>query len=387
MHLVETYALACGAKIDKPYIYEKYFPLPNAKYISFQPFAGAPIKNYDYWQEVINILSPSLSKEKISILQIGAKDEKIFKGCLSVVGHTNVNQAAYVISRGELHLGADSFGVHIASSQEKRIVSLYSNNLIKNVGPYWSESKDVALLEPKREGKPNYSTEEKPKSINSIKPEDIAQSVCRLLNIKFKKPYQTIFTGERFGEDEFLVFVPDTIHMIRKPPQPIEIRMDYHFDESMLEKQLGICPCGIITKRPINLEMLKRYKPHVGHLFYEITENDKPEFAQAVRKLGIKIMPISRLPKEELSRKKIDYLDVGKINVVEEPDEKLIKKIKKESNLFYKSNKIIMSREKTFSSYPKYKKDQPSNGNFEPVETSDMFFDDLDHYHIVKKLD
>jgi hypothetical protein len=387
MHLVETYALACGAKIDKPYVYEKYFPLPNTKYISFQPFAGAPIKNYDYWQEVINILDPFLSEKKISILQIGAKNEKTLKGCLSVTGHTNISQAAYIIKRGELHLGADSFGVHVASSYEKKIVSLYSNNLVKNVGPYWSKNEDTALLEPKRKGKPNYSTEEKPKSINSIKPEDIAQSVCELLDIKFKKPYKTIFTGERFGEDDFLVFVPDTVHMVKNPPQPIEVRMDYHFSEEILKKQLMVCPCGIITKKPIDLEILKYYKPHIAHLFYEITKDDKPKFAQAVRKLGIKIIPISRLSEKELSPKKIDYLDVGKINIVEEPDKKLIKKIKKESDLYYKSNKVIMAHEQTFSSHPKYEKHLPTNGSFEPIETTDMFFDDLDHYHIVKKLD
>ena len=62
-------------------------------------------------------------------------------------------------------------------------------------------------------------------------------------------------------------------------------------------------------------------------------------------------------------------------------------RIKNTSNLFYKSNKIIMSNKKRFSSYPKYKQDISHNNKFEPLDTSGRFFDDLDHYHIVKLLD
>ena len=54
MHLVEQYALACGAKIDKPYIYEKFAPLPFNNYITFSPYSK-PAKNYDYWREVLSV--------------------------------------------------------------------------------------------------------------------------------------------------------------------------------------------------------------------------------------------------------------------------------------------------------------------------------------------
>ena len=387
MHLVETYALSCGAKIDKPLIYEKYFPLPKVKYISFQPFAGAPSKNYDFWQQVVDILFPILKNKGISILQIGAKEEKTFKGCLSIVGNTNLGQAAYAIARAELHLGADSFAAHMASAYDKKIVAIYSNNIVKNVKPYWSKDENVTLIEPKRKNKPNFEMEESPKTINSIKPEAIAESVCKLLNVDFKKPYETVYIGEKCGENDFYVWVPDVVHPIKEPPQPIEVRMDYHFDEGILEKQLQICPCAIITDKPINLDLLKKYRPHVAHLFYEVTENDAPEFAQGARKMGLKIIPITRLSNEKISDKKVNYFDVGKINFVDEPEKKLIKKIKNIDNLFYKSNKIIMSNTKRFSSHPKYLKGVVSNNRFEPLDTTGHFFDDLDHYHIVKLLD
>ena len=46
-----------------------------------------------------------------------------------------------------------------------------------------------------------------------------------------------------------------------------------------------------------------------------------------------------------------------------------------------------MSQRQTFSSHPKYKKGLPTMGNFEPIEKTETFFDDLDHFHIVKMLD
>ena len=81
-------------------------------------------------------------------------------------------------------MGADSFGAHVASTYGKKIVALYSNNIVENVKPYWSESKDVLLLEPERENKPNFSSDEKPKTINLIKPELVAESVCKLFKYR-----------------------------------------------------------------------------------------------------------------------------------------------------------------------------------------------------------
>ena len=163
--------------------------------------------------------------------------------------------------------------------------------------------------------------------------------------------------------------------------------MDYHFNEENLIKQLQISKCGIVTDKPINLEILERYRPNIAHLIYQIEEHDNPKFISHARKLGINVMLVSRLPDEKISDKKINYYDVARINHIEEPEEELVAKLEKLDNLFYKSNKVIMSERQTFSSFPKYQKGTPSMGNFEAVECSEGFFDDLDHFHIVKMLD
>ena len=76
MHLIETYALNCGLKIDKPSIYEKYCPIPFDNYISFQPCSKYSSKSYDFWQEVISQIVPKLQEKDIHIIQIGGKEEK-----------------------------------------------------------------------------------------------------------------------------------------------------------------------------------------------------------------------------------------------------------------------------------------------------------------------
>ena len=76
MRLLDTYATNTGSKIDRPFIYTKYFPLPQQEYITIQSQTPYDSRNYSYWQEVINLLQPFLSKANICIVQVGTKDEK-----------------------------------------------------------------------------------------------------------------------------------------------------------------------------------------------------------------------------------------------------------------------------------------------------------------------
>ena len=68
MRLLDTYATNTGSKIDKPFIYTKYFPLPLEKYITLQAQTPYDSRNYSYWQEVLEIIRPYLSKENIHIV-------------------------------------------------------------------------------------------------------------------------------------------------------------------------------------------------------------------------------------------------------------------------------------------------------------------------------
>jgi len=351
MHLVEAYALSCGVKIDKPFILESFFPLPFEKYISFQPFSK-PSKNYDYWQEVINLILPHLIENNINIVQIGADKEPILQNCYSVVGQTDIKQAAYIIKNSLLHLGADSFGAHIASGYGKKIVALYSNNNINNVKPYWSKEEDIILLEPKRNNKPNYSFDENPKSINTIKPEEIAKSILKLLDIDNNfEIMQTIYTGKLYNNKIFHI-VPNHIVERNAIINHCVVRMDLDFNEQNLEQQLKLMPCIIASNRPINLDILKENKSNILGINYFIEDDNSVDFIKNIKNLSIKYQLYSYLPKEKINNYKLAYIDYGVIINISLKHPEIENSIKQymDKKIFYKSNNLILSRGEVFLS-------------------------------------
>jgi ADP-heptose:LPS heptosyltransferase len=221
---------------------EKYFPLDLDKYITIHPYSKGS-KTYDFWIDVLQLIKPALDKNDIKVLQIGAKGEQPLPHCHAIVGQTSINQIAYVIKGSMLHLGVDSFPVHIASHYDKKIVSLYSNLYPQNAGPYWGDKKDHVLLEPCRDKlKPSFSNDEMPKSLNSIRPEKIARSVLELLGLEFNYDYETIYVGESHV-NMMLEGVPNQI----VNPKSLGVdnmimRMDFEFNEENLIGQLQVFP-------------------------------------------------------------------------------------------------------------------------------------------------
>ena len=370
MHLIESYATSSGLKIGKPFILESYFPLPFEKYISFQPFSKYPAKDYDYWQEVINLIIPHLQERNIQIVQIGSQKEKVLENVYSVVGQTDIRQAAYIIKNSIIHFGADSFGAHIASGFNKKIVALYSNNNINNVKPYWTQEKDMVLISPDIKIKPSYAAEENPKSINSIQPEKIAQAILKLLEIENNfHILNTVYKGKLFNNKLFHV-VPD--HVVEKSSliNHCVYRMDLFFNEANLLNQLKIMPCIIATDQPIDINILIQNRAHVIGVNCFIQDNSNLEFIKQLKSANIKYQLYSYLSNEKLNSYKLDYLDYG-IIVKVNTDYPEVEKIIKEAvggNLYYKSNNFILSKGKVFLSEKAFFDDKPVNSIYENMQ-------------------
>ena len=77
MHILESYALQNDLKIDKPLIYEKYFPLTVDKFITLDTSSlGTKALSYDHWQLVVDLIHPKLKDlgiTKIRLLGASAK--------------------------------------------------------------------------------------------------------------------------------------------------------------------------------------------------------------------------------------------------------------------------------------------------------------------------
>ena len=97
MHVLEAFATSSGLKISKPYIYDKYYPLNFEKYIIIETNdAKYQSRNYDYWQEVINLILPKLRENNINILQFCGQNDPRLINTYTIVGST-INQKAYLI--------------------------------------------------------------------------------------------------------------------------------------------------------------------------------------------------------------------------------------------------------------------------------------------------
>jgi len=387
MHLVETYALNCGLKIGKPFIYEKYCPIPFEKYISFQPCSKYEAKSYDLWGEVISLISPYLKSKDIHIVQIGGKDEKPIEGCYHLQGKTNINQAAYLIKGAILHFGADSFGVHVASSYNKPIVSLYSNSRPENAGPYFGDKHLTRILEAdKSNRRPSYSATESPKTINEIDPIDIANYILELLGENMLN-IKSLYIGQEYSR-KLIESVPDSViaDISKLNVQSLIMRLDYHFNEEVLGEQLKRNNCSIVTSKPISNDILTMYKDNIAQIIYEIDESHDVNFVKNLRKLGKPFVVSTQKDQDFIKRIKLQYMDLTSIVKIEKAKKEDIKEIANIdlNNILYKSNKLTISMGKIYNSKAAYLNKIPYEGN--PIKVIDTieFWEESKYLYLFK---
>ena len=347
MKLLENYALQSGQKIKKIEILEKYYPTDCDKYVLIQPYSK-PAKNFDYWDDVIEIIYPILKKHGISLIQVGSGNEKPLPHCNQLGGKTSLGQTFYLVSKALLILTTDSFCSHLAGHYDIPRVILVSNNYSECVSPYFGNSNKQIILEPNRtKRKPSFQLDEGPKKqIDEIRIEDIAKAVCQQLNLVWDFPYKTLYIGETY-QSKILEMPSNAITNISNlGADSIVVRLDYEFNEKILELQMQHCPVVIVTDKSINLELLKNYKPRIRQIFYIITKSHNSVFANGVRKLNIPLQLFSYLSENELNTFKLEYLDIATILPKEIKTKENIKEIEGVplEKLYYKSSKHILSQ-------------------------------------------
>lgn len=392
MHLIQTYALNCGAKIGKPFIYTSYFPIPFEKYITFHSDCVGNARNYDYWQDVINIINPILQKNNIQIVQTGSDKDREYSECVSIKGKTNINQLAYVVKNSMLHFGPDSLAIHLAGGFDIPLVALYSTNYIECVKPYFGSPEKQIFISSydKANNKPSFSNEEEPKTINLIKPEEIAQAILKLLGLEnsFQIPFESVFFGKKYSGMTIQESIPNSKEMLFNPDGVVEIRADKHLNEEYLMTQLSQYPkSALVLDKPINIEIVKRFKPHIASLIFIVNGPEYKSFVSEVQSVGVPLILISYLSPEELNKIKIHFYQMGNINRVELVSEEKINELKKDiDNLYYRSAKITASNGKFYYSLAAVEKDLPMKNHFEyqKVIDSQSFWENLDFFTIIK---
>jgi len=388
MHLLEIYALTTGSKIKKPFIIKKYFPLPFDKYITIQNSSGMPAKCYSYFQEVINFLKPSLDEKGIKIVQIGSKEDTGLLGVIHLQGQSNINQTAYILSNSLLHIGNDSFAIHMASAFGIPLIGLYSVSSPEIAGPYWKNENQICLL-PEGDWKPSFNPNETPKKIDSIKIESITQSAEKLLfkNNQFK--IKTKYIGEKFTH-RLLESLPDQVLPQETfPNELLNIRFDYKSnftDLNALAQNLNFRPCSVITKEPLNVEMLQPLFKNLKLVIYDVTENIDVSFIEKLHNLGIQTSVIFKTDigtEEDLNNRKLAIIELP-INIQEINAYPKNLPIDIKSDDTFRTNKILFGNNKVYSSRAAYLENKDTGLKSDTI-ICEQKIKDISNFEILKE--
>lgn len=354
MHIIESYAATARAKINKPILLPKFYPIVYDKYITIQGDAKFQSRQYEWFSEVVLLIKPILETQGIKIVQIGgANDRRIVNVDLDLCGKTSYRQSFDVISKALLHVGVDSLNVHIASVFDTKIVGIYSNMFIDHSKPFWSHPDRVKLIQaPLIERKPSYMAVDSPKIINLIKPEIIVQSILDLLDIPIKIERSSLYFGDKYSSFH-LESIPDClVDPNFSPDIALHIRYDYVAEnettKSFLYNQINLRKSVIITDKLMDSAILNQLKSNIIQAVVKITDENQLPIVLQVERLGIPYVLISDLSEEEIQKLKVVYMD-------HTPIQKSFISVRDklssttETTLF-KSSKLLLSQNKTYAS-------------------------------------
>ena len=391
-HLAEEYAKSLGCKIGSPVLEPHFFPVTSKKYITFHTNGKkVPAKHYDFWGIVFLLIKDKLKEAGINIIQTGGPEDPPYRECDQSHLGCSFKQMSYVIKNSELHLGIDSLPMHIASAFNKKIVALFSNLFIENASPLWSSNDDCALFSPDfSKIKPSFALSEPNKRVNEVKPEQIASSVLDLLGICHDlDDYKTLHMGPHYS-NQILEVVPNFHPQPNYAPTLIaNLRCDYGVVEEVLPSWLSR-KSNIMTESPIPLQLLSAFRENIAGvtMFIDSGLIDK-EYLTSLSRLNMKFNLICK-DKSKLQDLRFKFFDW----VVEEH----VKFSKKDidfgseicNNTFYRSNKVLVSEGKEYSSKAAWKAGIEKTKEDQALIDSEEFWEEIEHlniYNYAKKED
>jgi Glycosyltransferase family 9 (heptosyltransferase) len=388
MKLIERYALSTGLKINKPYIYKAFYPLPFEKYITVHASSGMKAKMYSFWEDVIELIKPTLDKLNIAIVQLGGPDDEQLKHCNHLQGRLNIQQSAYVISNSMLHLSNDTFSAHVAGAMDIPLVTLFGSTTVDNHAPYFYDPKVSTFLEADRKGfRPSFASEEMPKMVDTILPETIANAALTHFDSHVKR--SSLYFGEYYPT-YIVEYIPD--HVIAPnylANGVINIRMDYHFNEDNFVKVIYNRKCNVIADRQINIKLIRGLKKHINRLSFQVNEETSPEYVKQLKATGIDLHLFTHETDEEkLKELRLKHFEYEIVQEKLTTKESLDFKDKIGYNTCYKTNKFILAKDGIFLSKADWltkKAVKSFDDNIREIPDVPEFWAEVDYFYIFNK--
>ena len=388
MHLIEQFALSTGVKINKPFIETNYYPLCFDKYIVLENGREVTSRTYGMWTDIINEIKPYLDKENISIVQIGDPRDELIISAYDLRGRTSIKQNAFLLKKSLLHCSTNDFLLDIAASFDVPIVAMYGSTFADIAKPYWGDKSKHIILESHRNGhKPTFLAEENPRSIDLINPEDISYAILKLLDIEAKTKTKTKFIGSLYPVQVLEVvpnFSPDASF---NPGLVVNLRMDYHFDLQNMLNWASSRKVNIFTNKIIDLNYLNAIKGNIVGFQQEVCTDLNQKYLNILNNLKI---PCDLFTKNEraLGKLRMKYFDSKIVSNKEKTFEDL-KQYNKDfqfsENLYYKSNKLILSDQKKYSSKYDWLNNREYKTENHTIVDDPAFWQDQDYFRIYEK--
>lgn len=378
-HLIEEYAKTLGVKIGKPYLCEHFYPILDEKYITIHTDKRIDSKNYEYFPQVLDLIKPLLNQKGYKIYQIGGPEDPKLENVDGCFLNLNFKQSAYLIKRSKLHLGIDSLPIHIASMYDVPIVALYSHTYAANAYPYWSSKENVVIIESDKNGnKPSFSYQENPKTIRSIKPEKISQSVFDSLKIEEKINFNTLRIGDHY-HIPFVEIIPNfRANLEDQKNKTLYIRADLHNDDQAIAFWCANHKTKIIAANELPIQLIKQFASNIEHIYFKIKDQSiSNEYFELVKKCKVNFT-ICVNDEENIAQIRNHYFDFK----VEFDDVKQrIEKITKQNGYFL-TNKILISQGVLYPSEAHLNANKKLDMLNEVMHDDDAFWKDAEHFYI-----
>lgn len=382
-HLIQEYAKSLGVKIGKPFLIDHFYPINAEKYITIHCDNKIDSKYYEYFPQVLNLLSPILKQNGYKIFQVGSINDPELKNVDGNLLNLNFKQSSYVLKNSSLHIGIDSLPVHIASAYDVPIVVLYSHVFPLNANPFWSSPDKVEILESKRDvvPKPSFSYQELPKTIRTIDPEDIVNAALKLLKIPKIINFKTLFIGQYFHIPSVEVVPNFKANIEDQNGKLLIIRNDLveTLNLDSLNFWVSKNKSIIITNQEIPFNFLRNNFQNIEKIIFKIDKyTPNKEYLIALKRSKISFILLTQ-DKENLPKIRNDFFD---FQVELDKSIHNIEKLPTVNNesLFF-SNKILISNGKLYSSEAHLKNEKTLDSGPQKSYDDPIFWKDIDYFY------
>ena len=383
MNLTEKMALDCGVKISQPYLDRYFLPIRNHNYIIIDTRCKNATGEYDYFNDVLELVKPYLKEADIDIFQI-ATDKNVKLACNKCFITINKKQENYLISKARLLISNENYSLHIASVFNIKSIGLYSLFNPNNTRPVWNKNSQI-VLESHRDGNlPSYGRlNESPKTINFISPYVIAKNILDSLGIANDlERFELVHLGKSFNQ-KIVEIVPDFISDANfMKDRSINLRLDYvtNLNSSVFNYWVSNRKVNIITNKDININMVAPYRNNILLMTVMLSENISEKFLKHCKTIGLKLK-IFCDDKDKLEEYRFKFLNWD-IHQDFENEGSLNKLINLSENSKFISSKILISKGKQFSCKANYFANKHLDNREESVILSKEFEQEIEFFKI-----